>query len=95
MLPGWRADLQTALAEAQANSQDVLLEFWGQACRSCALMKKTSWQAPPVVEALSGTCKISVCGEGDEADTATLRQYFRIQGFPSYALLRPRQHNDQ
>jgi len=95
LLPGWRADLQTALAEAQANSQDVLLEFWGQACRSCALMKKTSWQAPPVVEALSGTCKISVCGDGDEADTAMLRQYFRIQGFPSYALLRPRQHNDQ
>jgi len=77
------ADLDAAIAAAQADGKTVMLDFYADWCVSCKEMEKYTFPAPAVQAALANTVKLQAdVTANDEVDQA-LMQRFGILGPPS------------
>jgi thiol:disulfide interchange protein DsbD len=77
------ADLDAAIAAAQAEGKTVMLDFYADWCVSCKEMEKYTFPAPAVQAALTNTVKLQAdVTANDEVDQA-LMQRFGILGPPS------------
>jgi thiol:disulfide interchange protein DsbD len=77
------ADLDAAIAAAQAEGKTVMLDFYADWCVSCKEMEKYTFPAPAVQAALANTVKLQAdVTANDEVDQA-LMQRFGILGPPS------------
>jgi thiol:disulfide interchange protein DsbD len=77
------AELDAAIAAAQAEGKTVLLDFYADWCVSCKEMEKYTFPAPAVQSALAGTVMLQAdVTANDEVDQA-LMQRFGILGPPS------------
>ncbi|MFK8052135.1 MAG: protein-disulfide reductase DsbD [Woeseiaceae bacterium] len=83
------ADLEQAIATADANGQAVMLDFYADWCVSCKEMEKYTFTDAAVMTALSNTVLLQAdVTDNDDADQALLKR-FGIFGPPSIIFFGP------
>jgi thiol:disulfide interchange protein len=88
---GWTPSLAEGLAAAKREGKPVLIDMWATWCKNCLTMDKTTLKDASVIEALGGYVKVKYQVEepGDAAFRPVL-EHFRVTGFPTYVVLRPK-----
>ena len=77
-------DLQREVAEASAQGQSVMLDFYADWCVSCKEMEKYTFSDPAVIAALSNTRLLQAdVTANDDADQALLQGHFGLPGPPA------------
>ena len=83
--------INEALAESSRTGRPVLLYFGASWCKACRMMESRTLRDPDVEKALAEDVvfvRIHV-EHPDEPDAANLLKAFRVQGLPTYLILRP------
>ncbi len=77
-------DLQRELADAGAQRQPVMLDFYADWCVSCKEMEKYTFSDPAVISSLAGTRLLQAdVTANDEVDQTLLQQHFGLPGPPA------------
>ena len=80
----WRADIESAISEAQRDNKLVLLHFWDYQCPPCRRLEKNVFPRQDVAEAIEANfipVKINV------TDAPRLRRQYRIRSWPTDIIL--------
>ncbi len=75
-------ELDTALAQAKAASQPVMLDFYADWCVSCKEMEHNTFSDPRVIEALDGFLVLQADVTANNADHKALLKRFDLFGPP-------------
>ncbi len=77
-------DLQREVADASAQGQSVMLDFYADWCVSCKEMEKYTFSDPGVIAALANTRLLQAdVTANDETDQALLQGHFGLPGPPA------------
>ena len=77
-------DLQSEVADASAQGQSVMLDFYADWCVSCKEMEKYTFTDPGVIAALAETRLLQAdVTANDEVDQALLQGHFGLPGPPA------------
>ena len=77
-------DLQAEVADASAQGQSVMLDFYADWCVSCKEMEKYTFTDPGVIAALADTRLLQAdVTANDEVDQALLQGHFGLPGPPA------------
>jgi thioredoxin-related protein len=79
----WSTDLAKAMQTAKQAGKPVLVMFSAEWCPPCNTMKKNVFTRPEVQDALKTWVPVYV----DEAAAPELLERFKIEGFPTFAML--------
>ena len=83
------AALDLQLAQAQAQGQWVLLDYYADWCRSCLVMEQKVFAQPPVLAALAGVRLLRLDVTADNAASRELLARYRVPGPPSLLWIGP------
>ncbi len=87
----WLSSIPEGLAQAQAQSRPILIDFWASWCKNCQAMDATTLRATQVQEALNGFIKVKYQAERpNQSPDREVLDHFEIIGLPSYVILQPR-----
>ena len=81
--------LDRALADARAQGQWVLLDYYADWCVSCRIMEKQVFGKPQVIDALNGVHLVRLDVTADNQDSRALLSRYKVPGPPSLVWLGP------
>ena len=87
-----RPVLLAALQRAERENKPVVIDFWAYWCTNCMKMKRTTFQAPAVVERLENDFIFVEYQAEDMNDPRNIPvlEHFGVIGLPTYVILDPR-----
>ena len=91
----WRSSLPEALAEAQARTMPVLIDFGASWCKNCLAMEATTLRDATVRTRLGRYVAVKFAAEHPNAPPAKeVLDYFGVVGLPTYVILHPGDHHE-
>jgi len=76
-------DVEQQVAEANANGQSVMFDFFAVSCTACYEFEEKVFPHPDVVSALSNTVLIQADVTTNDAEDKALMKHFGVRGLPS------------
>ena len=83
------AQLDRALANAKANQQWLLLDYYADWCVSCKVMERTVFEQPEVQAALANIQIVRLDVTESNADSKALLQRYQVPGPPTFIWVGP------
>ncbi|OOG23205.1 thiol:disulfide interchange protein [Thioalkalivibrio denitrificans] len=77
------ADLEREVAEASAQGQPVMLDFYADWCVDCVRLERTTFRDPGVIQALSGTRLLKADVTANTSEHRDLMRHFNLFGPPA------------
>lgn len=87
----WQTDYNAALAQAQQENKNLVLDFFTPACVACKVLEKNILSKPEVVEVLNNFIAVKIDASSNPA-FHKLSTQLSIKGFPTVVILN---HHDQ